>query len=89
MAGDLAAVWDAHLGAEFRDRDPDKSLATMTDDPRLLCPTVQAVGREAVRRYYHKMFLRQLPPDIEVVPVSRTVGASAAVRSAGKTWSRK
>jgi carboxymethylenebutenolidase len=40
---------------------------------------IGARGREGVRDFYANHFLPQLPPDIEIVPVSRTIGQSQVV----------
>jgi carboxymethylenebutenolidase len=31
------------------------------------------VGHEALRRFYSQLFIPQMPPDTEIVPVSRTI----------------
>jgi carboxymethylenebutenolidase len=36
-------------------------------------------GLEAVYEFYSKYFLAQLPPDLEIVPVSRTIGQGRVV----------
>jgi carboxymethylenebutenolidase len=36
-------------------------------------------GREEVYEFYAKYFLPQIPPDIEIVPVSRTIGQGRLV----------
>ena len=37
------------------------------------------VGKEALREFYSKRFIPQMPPDTEVTPVSRTIGADQLV----------
>lgn len=75
------SLWNKHLEHEFTHRSPDDALATMTDDPRVtIVPTLMGGrGREGVRHFYANHFLNQLPPDMEVVPVSRTVGTDRIV----------
>ena len=77
----VAHVWDQHLGAEFGAKDADAALETMTDNPRVhLIPVMLGgVGREAVREFYGTHFLPQLPPDLEFVPISRTIGQGRLV----------
>jgi len=77
----LARVWDQHVGAEFGARSADQALATMTADPYVLnVPLmVGGRGRQGVHDYYAHHFVSQFPPDIELVPVSRTIGQDQLV----------
>jgi carboxymethylenebutenolidase len=75
------ALWERHLEAEFAHRSPDEALGTMTDAP---CVTIVPIliggkGREELRGFYARHFLNQLPPDLEMTPVSRTIGADRVV----------
>jgi carboxymethylenebutenolidase len=74
-------LWEQHLASEFAHKDPDAALATMTDDPRVtIVPSmIGGKGRDELRTFYASHFLNQLPPDLEVVPVSRTHGATRIV----------
>jgi carboxymethylenebutenolidase len=69
-------LWERHLETEFAMKSPEEALATMTDDPRVtIVPTlIGGRGREELAHFYGHHFLNQLPPDLEVVPVSRTIG---------------
>jgi carboxymethylenebutenolidase len=77
----ISALWDKHLESEFAHRSPEEALATMTDNPRVLVVPTMIGGRgtEEVRNFYANHFLKNLPPDIEVVPVSRTIGSGRLV----------
>jgi carboxymethylenebutenolidase len=77
----LLSVWENHVGAEFAHHSADEALATMTADPYVLnVPLmVGGRGREGVRDYYAHHFVSQFPPDIELVPVSRTIGRDQIV----------
>ena len=79
--GTLSTVWDQHVGAEFGAKDADQAVATMTPDAyvNLIPLMIGARGRDGVRDFYAKHFLPQLPPDIEIVPVSRTIGQDQVV----------
>ena len=79
--GTLSSVWDKHVGAEFAAKDADEAVATMTAEAyvNLIPLMIGARGRDAVRDFYAKHFLPQLPPDIEIVPVSRTIGQGQVV----------
>ena len=78
---DIAAVFDDHVAAEFVDLDLDATMATMTDDPYVNHVPVMTggVGFEGVRTFYGNHFIGKWPKDVEIQPVSRTVGASQVV----------
>jgi carboxymethylenebutenolidase len=77
----LSSAWDKHVGAEFAAKDADEAVATMTAEAyvNLIPLMIGARGREQVRDFYADHFLSQLPPDIEMVPVSRTIGQNQVV----------
>ncbi|MDI3286736.1 nuclear transport factor 2 family protein [Polyangium sp. 15x6] len=74
-------VWDTHLRTEFAEKDPEATLRTMTATPRVnLVPLmVGASNLDEMRTFYSRHFLNQLPPDLESIPVSRTVGEDRVV----------
>jgi carboxymethylenebutenolidase len=74
-------AWQRHTHAEFVLKDADATLATMTDNPYVLCiPTgMGAFGRAEVRAFYADRFLPTVPPDFELVPVSETIGKDRIV----------
>jgi len=78
---DLGAVFDDHVAAEFVDMDLEATMATMTDDPYVNHVPVMTggVGIEHVRRFYGDHFIGKWPHDIEITPVSRTVGENQVV----------
>jgi carboxymethylenebutenolidase len=69
------------VAAEFVDLDLDATMATMTDDPYVNHVPVMTggVGREAVRTFYGRHFIGKWPADIDITPVSRTVGEAQVV----------
>ena len=77
----LAKAWDAHLTSEFVAKSPEQALATMTAEPYVneVPLMIGARGRDEVRDFYANHFLSQIPPDMETVPVSRTVGQDQVV----------
>src|SRR5499433_4118027 len=79
--GRLSSVWDKHVGAEFAAKDADQAVATMTADSyvNLVPLMVGARGRDGVRDFYANHFVSQIPPDMEMVPVSRTIGQGRVV----------
>ena len=77
----LSGAWDQHLASEFDAKSADQALATMAEDPHVnLVPLmIGARGRAELRDFYANYFLNQIPPDIEMIPVSRTVGQGRVV----------
>src|SRR5215212_7748747 len=82
MAGpDLAELWDAHCRCEFESRDVDATMATMVAEPYVNhIPTITGgVGFADLHYFYSNHFVGVNPPDMELAPVSRTVGDSSVV----------
>ena len=77
----LGALFDAHVRAEFVDRDIDATMATMTEQPYVNHVPVMTggVGHEGVRAFYGAHFIGKWPADVQITPVSRTVGESQVV----------
>jgi carboxymethylenebutenolidase len=77
----VIATWDRHLQAEFAAHDVDAALATMNDNPRVNHVPLMSggQGRDQLYAFYSHSFLNQLPPDMEMTPVSRTVGQGRVV----------
>jgi carboxymethylenebutenolidase len=77
----LSAVWQQHTYAEFVLKDADAALATMVDDPYVLCiPSgTGGVGRAEVRDFYARQFLPSIPPDFELIPLSQVFGCERLV----------
>jgi carboxymethylenebutenolidase len=78
---DLAALWEAHCRYEFETRDVDATMATMVAEPYVNhVPTMTGgVGHDALRRFYANHFIGANPPDFQLIPVSRTIGANRLV----------
>jgi carboxymethylenebutenolidase len=77
----LTNVWEQHLAAEFAAKSADQALTTMTAEPHVneVPLMLGGRGRDGVRDFYANHFLSQLPPDMEIVPVSRTIGHDRVV----------
>ena len=77
----LSAVWQEHTHAEFVLKDADAALATMVDEPYVLCiPSgTGGAGRAEVRDYYARQFLPRIPPDLELIPLSQVFGGERLV----------
>lgn len=72
----LSDLWDRHLQHEFADHDTEDALATMISGAHVNHVPVLTGGRDKVelRRFYSTHFIPALPPDMDFVEVSRTIG---------------
>jgi len=72
----MVALWEAHLKAEFQDKDAHASCDTMVADPYVnhVAVLTGGSGRRQLANYYSRYFIPGQPPDLEIVPISRTVG---------------
>ena len=79
--GTLSSAWDQHLASEFAAKSADQALATMTAEPyvNLVPLMIGARGRIELHDFYANHFLSQIPPDMEMVTVSRTIGQGRVV----------
>jgi carboxymethylenebutenolidase len=77
----MVETWERHMAAEFQRKSPDATMATMTSAPFVNHVPVMTggVGLPEVRHFYSAYFIPGHPPDIEVVPVARTVGEDRIV----------
>jgi carboxymethylenebutenolidase len=77
----LSGAWDQHLESEFAAKSPEEAIATMTAEPyvNVVALMIGGRGRDQVLDFYRNHFLSQIPPDLETVPVSRTVGQGRVV----------
>ena len=77
----LSDLWDEHVRHEFDTRRTEDTLDTMVEDAYVNhIPTLTGgVGREALRDFYSKHFIPKMPPDTEMIPISRTIGADQLV----------
>jgi carboxymethylenebutenolidase len=74
-ASPAAALFEAHMQAEIN-ADLETTLATMVDEPHLLNlgSGTGGQGAEGVRTFYATRLIGQFfPPDVEFIPISRTV----------------
>ena len=77
----MVALWEAHLKAELQDKDAHASCGTMVDNPYVnhVAVLTGGMGRRQLENYYHRYFIPGQPPDLEIVPISRTVGQDRIV----------
>jgi carboxymethylenebutenolidase len=78
---DPGAVFDAHVRAEFVERDVDATMATMADAPYLTHVPVLTggYGRDEVRRFYETYFVGRWPVDTQITQISRTIGQGRVI----------
>jgi carboxymethylenebutenolidase len=77
----LNDLWEEHLRHEFQTRDTEATLRTMVPEAYVnhVPVTTGGVGKEALRAFYSRLFIPQMPPGSEIVPVSRTIGTDRLV----------
>jgi len=72
----LNDLWDEHIRDEFSDKDATATIDTMVPDAYVnhIPVLTGGVGREQLNEFYSKHFIPKMPPDTEIVPISRTIG---------------
>ena len=77
----LQELWEEHLRHEFGTHNVEDALATMVEDAYVNDIPVMTggVGKPALREFYSKYFIPQIPPDMELTPISRTIGTDQLV----------
>jgi len=72
----MVDLWERHLQAEFKDKDARASCDTMVANPYVNHVPVLTggVGRPQLEHFYGCYFIPGMPADVELVPISRTVG---------------
>jgi carboxymethylenebutenolidase len=77
----LRDLWEEHVRYEFATRNTEDTLATMVEDAYVnhIPVLTGGVGRDELREFYSKRFIPQMPPDTEMIPISRTIGADQVV----------
>ncbi|WPN49023.1 MULTISPECIES: dienelactone hydrolase family protein [unclassified Pseudomonas] len=73
----LSALWEDHIRHEFDTRDVPATMATMVAEPYVNhIPTMTGgVGAKQLSRFYQHHFVHGNPPDMKLIPISRTIGA--------------
>ena len=77
----LNDLWEEHVRDEFASHDTDATLDTMVPDAYVNHVPVMTggVGHPQLHQFYSRYFIPKMPPDTEIVPVSRTIGADRLV----------
>jgi carboxymethylenebutenolidase len=72
----MEKLWDEHVLSEFQAKNAEAALNTMVEEPSVNHVPVMTggVGRKQLSHYYLKYFIPQIPPDTQIIPVSRTIG---------------
>ena len=75
----MVDLWEAHLQAEFQDKDAVAACNAMVAHPYVnhIPVLTGGSGRPQLEHFYGKYFT--VPPDMELVPISRTVGQNRIV----------
>ncbi len=77
----LADLWERHLASEFETKSATEAVSTMVPDAYVNHMPVLTGGRghDALGRFYAQHFIPKMPPDLELVPISRTIGTDQLV----------
>jgi carboxymethylenebutenolidase len=77
----LNDAWEEHLRTEFNAHSADEAIATMVANPLVnqVPVMIGGNGRNELYDFYAKHFLPQIPPDAEMVSISRTIGQGRLV----------
>src|SRR5579864_3069331 len=77
----LNDLWEEHLRHEFATHDTKATLETMVPDAYVnhIPVLTGGVGKEQLREFYSRHFIPKMPPDTEIVPISRTIGTERLV----------
>ena len=72
----MRELWEQHIRFEFSTKNTEDTLATMVEDAYVNHVPVLTGGRgkKELREFYSRRFIPQMPPDTEIIPVSRTIG---------------
>jgi carboxymethylenebutenolidase len=72
----LVRLWEEHLRHEFETGNTEDTLATMVEDAYVNHVPVMTggCGKAELREFYAAHFIPRMPPDLEMIPISRTIG---------------
>jgi carboxymethylenebutenolidase len=72
----LEQLWEEHVRHEFNTHNTEETLATMVEDAYVnhIPVLTGGVGKDELREFYSKRFIPQMPPDTEMIAISRTIG---------------
>lgn len=72
----LSDLWEEHIRHEFSTKHTDNTIETMVEDAYVNHVPVLTGGRghKELHEFYSKHFIPEMPPDLEMIPISRTIG---------------
>ena len=72
----LEKLWEEHLASEFTAKSAKAAVNTMVQRPSVNHVPVMTggVGRKQLTHFYGQYFIPQMPPDTQIIPISRTIG---------------
>ena len=72
----LERLWEEHIRHEFSTRSTDDTLKTMVEDAYVdhVPVLTGGSGQSELREFYSTHFIPKMPPDMEMTPISRTIG---------------
>ena len=78
---DLVRLWEDHIRHEFETRSTEDTLDTMVEDAYVdhVPVLTGGSGKAELREFYATHFIPRMPPDMEMVPISRTIGRDQIV----------
>jgi carboxymethylenebutenolidase len=78
---ELARLWGEHIRYEFETRDAGDTIATMVGDAYVdhVPVLTGGSGTADLYQFYAKHFIPKMPADLEMTPVSRTIGSDQLV----------
>lgn len=78
---DLEALWTEHLRHEFDTKSTPDTLLTMVQNAYVNHVPVMTggYGQDALDTFYSTHFIPKMPADVELTPISRTVGEDRLV----------
>jgi carboxymethylenebutenolidase len=77
----IEKLWEEHLASEFKSKSAEAAINTMIDRPSVNQVPVMTggVGRKQLTHFYDRYFIPQMPPNTQIIPVSRTIGSGRLV----------
>src|SRR5438270_11453126 len=78
---DLVRLWEDHIRHEFETRSTDDTLDTMVENAYVdhVPVLTGGSGKAELREFYATHFIPRMPPNMEMVPISRTIGRDQLV----------
>lgn len=78
---ELADLWERHLAAEFETKSAAEAISTMLPDAYVnhMPVLTGGSGHNDLLDFYSTHFIPKMPPDVEIVPISRTIGGEQIV----------